>query len=1028
MNFKRIILTFLLLAAAAICFERAFGQTATSFGATVANISASTITLQGSVPGGNTISYQAAGFGCTGCAAPANGTILSLNAATGVLVYKPNVGYTGTDTLTFKVGATPTGGGSTTLSSVATLTITVTSAKTRVVDTLTDPNGAPLAGKVTFILTQPATGPSGLITASSSVSANLDSAGRFDIQVYPCTALSPQAFYQVYYYPAAGAARGELVGVFNIPASNTTVTLSPYRVTDTNLAARYTFADKASVDGLTSAVATQSLAAITGTTPNRITKIDANGKLADSPISDGAEAVTVSKKVVVAGDLQAQNYVGIQNSHLPPILSEKTISNSTLQNPAITGTVQGNATVQGTLTAQNLVGNCSGCTGLTGATGGVANAGSTTAGADTDVDGIGVLDLQTRNLTRARIENDGRLTLFSALGLYTTAKAALPASGVNGLIAKSSDGTRDLHINFGNYWYPINSGTVIVEAFGCRGDYQESVTGSINSGSTTLNAASGSPFTLEIVGRAVTVSGAGASGGNLSTTIAAFISPTQVTLANQALTTVSAQTVAFSAQTDNASCFDSIESYINSDKAHRVRFGSGRYRTSRGLVFNRPVTVEGNTAALNYNGEYTGTAIYFESGITGITLNPQAQGSRIENLHLISGNGGAGTNDGLRIRAHAVLAQNLVIYGFGQDGVNIDTSAGGNANNTTAINVRSQENWRHGFYWRGGDSQATSCITCDASINRGYGFYNYDSGHNAWFNIHSDGNGTGYTGALQNKADFFTNGSTLFAFGAYSEGGKWFVLGPSANAIEAITGTYAAPIFKAADCADGFTGCTFTDHNPARGHVRQGGGVLGNAIIFDRAGSGTGRYYTWQNFQNNFTLLSNAPGGTDTRTYIEAIHDASGHDGSYTSGGVFIHKPVVFPGNGSIGTLSGVYRPGTVYAATSFRGPLAIFEGSTSGNMNLRSPAAGLGGTVVLPNSASTLNLPALETANTFTQIQTFSAGIALDADTTWTKGAGAPSGGSCTSAKYGSLYSNKTSGKLYVCEDVSGTPTWVAK
>jgi len=36
----------------------------------------------------------------------------------------------------------------------------------------------------------------------------------------------------------------------------------------------------------------------------------------------------------------------------------------------------------------------------TGATGAFANTGTTTIGADTDVDGVGVVDLQTRNISR----------------------------------------------------------------------------------------------------------------------------------------------------------------------------------------------------------------------------------------------------------------------------------------------------------------------------------------------------------------------------------------------------------------------------------------------------------------------------------------------------------------------------------------------------------------------------------------------------------------------------------------------------
>jgi hypothetical protein len=57
-----------------------------------------------------------------------------------------------------------------------------------------------------------------------------------------------------------------------------------------------------------------------------------------------------------------------------------------------------------------------GLTGIGTGTGGVINTGSTTIGADSDADSVGVIDLQTRGLTRFRVENGGRLTLLHASG------------------------------------------------------------------------------------------------------------------------------------------------------------------------------------------------------------------------------------------------------------------------------------------------------------------------------------------------------------------------------------------------------------------------------------------------------------------------------------------------------------------------------------------------------------------------------------------------------------------------------------
>jgi hypothetical protein len=55
-------------------------------------------------------------------------------------------------------------------------------------------------------------------------------------------------------------------------------------------------------------------------------------------------------------------------------------------------------------------------------------------------------------------------------------------------------------------------------------------------------------------------------------------------------------------------------------------------------------------------------------------------------------------------------------------------------------------------------------------------------------------------------------------------------------------------------------------------------------------------------------------------------------------------------------------------------------------------------------------------------------AAIALDADTTWTKGAGAPPPNACTRPKLGSLYTDKSTGTLFVCEARGGGAAWAAK
>ncbi len=79
--------------------------------------------------------------------------------------------------------------------------------------------------------------------------------------------------------------------------------------------------------------------------------------------------------------------------------------------------------VTGAITAGSFIGNGAGLTGITGATGGVANTGSTTVGADTDVSGSGEIALQTRNVTRLTVGNTGTVAVADKLTVGSDADA-----------------------------------------------------------------------------------------------------------------------------------------------------------------------------------------------------------------------------------------------------------------------------------------------------------------------------------------------------------------------------------------------------------------------------------------------------------------------------------------------------------------------------------------------------------------------------------------------------------------------------
>jgi hypothetical protein len=90
--------------------------------------------------------------------------------------------------------------------------------------------------------------------------------------------------------------------------------------------------------------------------------------------------------------------------------------------------------------------------------------------------------------------------------------------------------------------------------FNANPDAQTTSDGAMTAGSPTLTSAS-APFKVTDLGKAIIVGGAGTSGGLLQTTIASYISPSQVSLTNSASTTASACSILWG--TDNRTAIQS---------------------------------------------------------------------------------------------------------------------------------------------------------------------------------------------------------------------------------------------------------------------------------------------------------------------------------------------------------------------------------------------------------------------------------------------------------------------------------------
>jgi pimeloyl-ACP methyl ester carboxylesterase len=298
---------------------------ATSFSTTVAANRQNAVQLQGFDAEGTSLVYATT-------TSPAHGTLSGLNTATGAVVYTPVTDYVGADSFNFTV----TSGGQT--STAGTVTLTVTNAKTRIIDTLTDAGGSPLTGKVTFILTQPTTSPGGLIPKGATVSAVLNVSGQFDVSVYPSRSLTPTAYYQVNHVNAAGTQT--LLGIYDVPLSTATVNLAPYKVMDMNLAAQYTFASQAAVLALSEAVSGAVYASLSS--GNVTTALGYTPLRPSLNLSDVANAGT------------ARTSLGLGNvdntSDATKNAATATLTNKTLTAPIVTGGMS----VSGGLTASNL--------------------------------------------------------------------------------------------------------------------------------------------------------------------------------------------------------------------------------------------------------------------------------------------------------------------------------------------------------------------------------------------------------------------------------------------------------------------------------------------------------------------------------------------------------------------------------------------------------------------------------------------------------------------------------------------------
>lgn len=426
------ILFVLALAQALAITALAAPPTATSFSIAVPVSAQSLIQLQGADVDGTPLTFATT-------SSPTHGALSNLNTATGVVIYTPVTGYIGADSFKYTV----TSGGET--SAEATVTITVTSGKTRIVDVLLNPDGSPRSGKVSFFLTLLSTSPSGIIPPKASASAVLNGAGQFDISVFPSRAVSPVQYYQVWFDDSKGGS--QFLGVYDIPASTTAISLVGHQITNTNLGAQYVFISRAEAQALTAAVAAAQAAQLYPTLVGGKHIVWNGTTFANSLISESGSTVTVAGNTTFTGEVTAAGVNGIRatdvpnhdagkltsgtvnDARLPATLTGKTLVNPTITGNPSFGTIGGlnvnSLSATGTVTASAFVGNGALLTGVlpVGGVGGNSSTGSLTLLSNSgNGNPSAVVDIANYSTTLARFNADKSVTLFGgALSMPSTA-------------------------------------------------------------------------------------------------------------------------------------------------------------------------------------------------------------------------------------------------------------------------------------------------------------------------------------------------------------------------------------------------------------------------------------------------------------------------------------------------------------------------------------------------------------------------------------------------------------------------------
>ncbi len=190
---------------------------------------------------------------------------------------------------------------------------------------------------------------------------------------------------------------------------------------------------------------------------------------------------------------------------------------------------------------------------------------------------------------------------------------------------------------------------------------------------------------------------------------------------------------------DSLAAFNAMQTAMGT-RGKSVLMPQGEYFFSAPWTVNRAMDLKGASDGLPHAS--AGTVLKFAAGQSGIIFeNSTAQFSTLSKLYIRSLSTIAGTDDGLRLRAHGLELDQVTVEGFGRHGFNID-STGGNANCMSLRRCRANLNRGNGFDIRGADSNVISFLNIDATGNTGWGV-DCASSNNLFLAPHADSNAAG---------------------------------------------------------------------------------------------------------------------------------------------------------------------------------------------------------------------------------------------------------------------------------------------